>query len=67
MAYDLDFAMDYLTTGGLGEVIGITDMARKMGSPKVQSDTDMVMALCILASLAIDAGLAPNRDRGRDQ
>lgn len=46
-------AKEYLETGGLGEVVGLTDMAKKMGQPKVQMDTDMAMALCILANEAL--------------
>lgn len=48
-------AMDYLMTGGLGEVIGFTSMALEAGRPKVQSDTDMAMALCLLADEALKA------------
>lgn len=54
MAYDLNEARRYLETGGLGEVIGMTDMARQMSQPKVQSDTDMAMALCLMASEALE-------------
>jgi hypothetical protein len=43
----------YLAEGGMGEVIGLTEMARQAGSPKVQMDTDMAMALCVLAGEAI--------------
>lgn len=50
---ELARAMDYLETGGLGEVIGLTQMALDMNEPKVQMDTDMAMALCLLASEAI--------------
>lgn len=46
-------ARRYLESGGLGEVIGFTDLALRNGSPKVQSDTDMAMALCVLAGEAI--------------
>lgn len=55
--YDIQAALDYLANGGLGEVVGITDMAMNAGFPKVQSDPDMIMALCMLASKAIEAGL----------
>ena len=48
-------SLEYLRTGGLGEVIGFTSMALEMGEPKVQSDTDMAMALCLLAADALDA------------
>lgn len=47
--YDEEDAMRYLLTGGLGEVIGLADMARNMNWPKVQMNTDMAMALCTLA------------------
>lgn len=53
--YDVEYATDYLAIGGMGEVIGFTDLAREMGQPKVQMDTDMAMALCILASEALKA------------
>jgi hypothetical protein len=52
---DIAFAMDYLLTGGLGEVIGFTEMAAGMNQPKVQCDTDMMRALLLLAWEAIDA------------
>lgn len=55
-------AMDYLLTGGLGEVIGLTEMAAEMGHPKVQSDTDMMRAVLILASEAADARSAKQKD-----
>lgn len=45
-------ARRYLETGGLGEVIGITDLAMRGGSPKVQMDTDMALALCFMAAEA---------------
>jgi hypothetical protein len=44
----------YLETGGLGEVIGLTDLAFKMEQPKVQMDTEMAMALCVLAGEALN-------------
>lgn len=50
MTYDLEEATRYLKSGGLGEVIGMTDFARAAASPKVQMDTDMAMALCIMAT-----------------
>lgn len=53
MTYDLDEATRYLKTGGLGEVIGFADFARASASPKVQMDTDMGMALCLLATAGI--------------
>lgn len=46
-------AMHYLETGGLGEVIGLTDIALRADQPKVQMDTDMAMALCTLAGEAL--------------
>lgn len=51
---DIDAATKYLETGGLGEVIGLTDIAIKMNQPKVQMDSDMAMALCLLASEALN-------------
>lgn len=47
-------AKEYLETGGLGEVVGLTDIAFKMGQPKVQMDTEMAMALCMLANEALN-------------
>ena len=46
-------AREYLETGGLGEVIGLTSMAIEMDQPKVQLDSDMAMALCLLADEAL--------------
>lgn len=46
-------ATEYLETGGLGEVIGLADVAIQMGQPKVQMDAEMAMALCILANETI--------------
>ena len=46
-------AMEYLETGGLGEVMGLADMAARAGHPKVQMDTDMAIALCQLADEAL--------------
>lgn len=53
MSYDPDFAKKYLETGGLGEVIGFTSLAADQKQPKVQMDTDMAMALCLLADEAL--------------
>lgn len=47
-------AEEYLATGGIGEVIGLTSVAIGMGQPKVQMDADMAMALCILANEALN-------------
>jgi hypothetical protein len=55
MAYNVDGATAYFAEGGLGEVIGFTDIARQMQQPKVQMDTDMAMALLILADEALKA------------
>ena len=62
MDADVKEAMKYLQDGGLGEVIGLTDAAMKAGSPKVQSDTEMVMALCILAHEAIETRESARQD-----
>ncbi len=43
-------ARQYLETGGLGEVIGLTSVALDAEFPKVQSDTAMAMALCFMAA-----------------
>ena len=53
MAYDVDEAKKYLETGGLGEVIGLTFVAVEMNEEKVQMDTDMAVALCLLADEAL--------------
>lgn len=50
MTYNVDESRAYLETGGLGEVVGFTDLARQMNQPKVQMDTDMAMALCQMAA-----------------
>lgn len=52
---DVTESMDYLEDGGLGEVFGFTHMALTAGEPKVQSDTAMALAMCLLASEAIQA------------
>lgn len=53
MANSVEDAKKYLETGGLGEVIGLTSMAMDAKQPKVQMDTDMAMALCLLADEAL--------------
>lgn len=50
---DIEEAKKYLETGGLGEVIGLTSLALEMKQPKVQMDSDMAMALCLLADETI--------------
>lgn len=55
MKYNVEEAMTYLADGGLGEVIGLTHSAKEMQSAKVQMDTDMAMALCLLADEALKA------------
>lgn len=55
MPEHLQEAYEYLSTGGLGEVIGFTSAALDAGMPKVQSDTDMAMVLCLLAGEALNA------------
>lgn len=52
--YDVEFAKEYLETGGLGEVIGFTELAVKSGDLRVQMFADMAMALCLLASEALE-------------
>jgi len=51
-------ALDYLKTGGLGEVAGLTSAALHSGHRKIASDTDMAMALCILAQAGPDCAAA---------
>lgn len=46
---DIEEAKKYLETGGLGEVMGLASIANDAGQPKVQMDTDMAIALCLLA------------------
>lgn len=55
MQYNVEEATKYLADGGLGEVIGLTHSAKELQSPKVQMDTDMAMALCLLADEALKA------------
>lgn len=55
MKYNLKEATEYLETGGLGEVIGFTHCVKEMHQEKVQMDTDMAMALCLLADEALKA------------
>ena len=43
-------AMDYLKTGGLGEVMGMAAVTQEAGLPKVEMDTEMALALCELAA-----------------
>lgn len=50
---DIASALQYLRTGGLGEVVGFADLARQSKQPKVQMDTDMALALCIMAALSL--------------
>lgn len=49
-------ALSYLKDGGLGEVLGLADASKKAGHMKVQMDTDMAIALCLLASNASQKG-----------
>lgn len=55
MADWTESATEYLRTGGLGEVIGFTSIAHENGEMKVQMDTDMAMALCLLADQTLKA------------
>lgn len=48
--FDAKEADNYLSNGGLGEVIGLSMEYMKMGFPKVQLDSDMALAFCMLAS-----------------
>jgi hypothetical protein len=50
---DIEEAKKYLETGGLGEVIGLTQLAIQNYQPKVQMDADLAMALCLLADETI--------------
>jgi hypothetical protein len=51
---DIKEAKSYLETGGLGEVLGLATVAKEMEQPKVQMDTEMAIALCILANEALN-------------
>jgi len=51
----IEEAQRYLETGGLGEVMGLASASMGAGMPKVQMDTDMAIALCILADEALKA------------
>lgn len=51
---DIASAIEYLATGGLGEVVGITHTAYLSSQPRVQSTPDLVLALCTLAQEALD-------------
>ena len=50
---DIKEATEYLESGGLGETLNLAYMARGMAQPKVQMDTDMAIALCLLADEAL--------------
>lgn len=54
MQFDVEESTRYLTTGGLGEVMGMADICRQLQQPKVQMDTDMAIALCLLAAEALE-------------
>ena len=47
---DNEDARDYLCSGGLGEVYGLAELMQQVGEPKVQMDTSMALALCLLAN-----------------
>lgn len=51
---NIEEAKKYLETGGLGEVAGLADMEMQIGHPKVQLDTDLAIALCMLALEALN-------------
>lgn len=38
----------YLEEGGLAEVMGLSEAALRSGHPKIQMDTDMAVALCLM-------------------
>ncbi len=48
--------LSYLEGGGMGEVMELADVAKKMGAPKVKMDTDMAIALCTLAARQLGMG-----------
>lgn len=57
MHSEVDQATTYLTEpGGMGEVIGLVSASLEAGLPKVQMDTGMAMALCILAAETLRRG-----------
>lgn len=43
----------YLEDGGMGEVTGLAMMSKDLGQAKVQMDTDMALALCVLAGESV--------------
>lgn len=44
----------YLETGGLGEVMGLATAAMRFELPKVEMDSQMAVALCLLAQEALN-------------
>lgn len=56
---EVEGALEYLRDGGLGEVIGITVVARSLGHANLELNADVCMALCQLADQAIKASKAP--------
>jgi hypothetical protein len=59
MMSTIEEASHYLETGGLGEVIGLTSLALQHKQPKVEMDSDMAMALCLLADEALKLRVRP--------
>jgi hypothetical protein len=51
---DIAFSLEYLATGGLGEVVMATDAAYRTKEPRITSTPDLILALCILAQEALD-------------
>ena len=51
---EVNDVLEYLRTGGFGEVVGLTEMSRQMGEEKVQMDTSMAMALLYLADRGME-------------
>lgn len=51
---DIDDCLAYLKTGGLGEVIGFTQLYADMGHEKVQNDTDLTLAILELAAIGLE-------------
>jgi len=54
MSSQIDEALAYLRTGGLGEVEGFARVAFDMGTQRVACSTDVAIALCMLAGEALD-------------
>ena len=55
LSKDVADAIEYLSTGGIGEVVIAAQMARDGGFNSILSTPDLTIALCILAQEALIA------------